>query len=67
MFAYDYHECPHCGVEIEIEIEINETDGDLPDDCPFCGKKLDDAGDPTADAIGGLTDAATDHAKEDNE
>ena len=61
MFAYTYHECRHCGHEIEVEVEINETDGDLPDDCPECGKPLQ-GGDHTANAMGSLTDSAHDAA-----
>lgn len=62
MYAYTYHECPHCGHEIEVEIEINETDGDLPDECPECGKPLNaDRCKLSEDAIGRAIDAAHDH------
>lgn len=64
MFAYTWHECPHCGFEIEVEIEINETDGDLPDNCPECGNPIGD-GDFASDATGKLTDAAHDAAMGD--
>lgn len=62
MFIYTHHECPHCGSDIEVEIEVNETDGDLPDDCPFCGKSLGHP-DLTADAMGNAVDRAMDAAK----
>lgn len=65
MFAYSYHECRHCGHEIEVEVEINETDGDLPDNCPECGKVLKaDCAALASDAVANLADAAHDAAKE---
>jgi sarcosine oxidase delta subunit len=63
MFSSIYHECPHCGVEIEIEFEVNETDPELPANCPFCDKALEAAPGLIGDAMGALTDQATDHAK----
>lgn len=63
MFAHTYHECPHCGHEIEVEIEINEDDGDLPLNCPECSGLLGGCN-LTADAIGSLTDAAHDAARD---
>lgn len=65
MYAHTWHECPHCGFEIECEFEINETDPEVPDDCPECGKPLNaDPSKLVADAMGNLTDAAHDAAKE---
>lgn len=64
MYAYAYHECPHCGHEIEVEVEINEGD-DCPDNCPECGKPLNvDHGRLAEDAMGRAADAAVDHAKD---
>ena len=63
MFITAYHECPHCGHEIEVEIDINETDGDLPDNCPECGKPLGHP-DLTPDAMGRAIDAAHDAVSE---
>jgi NAD-dependent SIR2 family protein deacetylase len=64
MYAYAYLECPHCGEQIECEFEINETEPELPDQCPFCEKPIKGAPDLTADAMGSLIDQATDHAKD---
>ncbi len=60
MLAHTHHECPHCGYSIEVTVEINEDDGDLPERCPECDKPLDDPGDLAADALGSLIDRARD-------
>jgi uncharacterized Zn finger protein len=62
MFITTYHECKKCGHEIEVEIEVNETDGDLPETCPECGHPTDGS-DVAADAMGSAIDNATEASK----
>ena len=39
-----YHwECPGCGEELEIEIDVGEHFRETPDACDFCGRELTDA------------------------
>ena len=63
MIIHTTYECRKCGYEIEVEVEVNEDDGDLPDACPECGHPTDGR-DIVADAMGAAVDAAHDAAKD---
>lgn len=67
MIASAHRDCPHCGADIEYEVEINEGSYP-PSECPECGKPIDFTdGDDQADAVATLADRARERAREDSQ